>query len=550
MPTPATPSAQNNSAANFLAQTPWLAQMREVDSGMTSVDRKAAAQQLLVLLRDYYVHLPLKRSSLGIDPVQETALLIDETDYIRGDTDYFSRLMDIVNRLRDRHTAVRLPSPWLDMVAFLPFALESYFDATGRHLIVSKSMTDLGDPNFVNGVEVTHWNGTPIRRYVESLSWKSPGANPFARIAVTLRSLTARPLGYMLPPDEDWVQISYRALDGSLRTAMSPWFVYLPQAGSAAGAANSQAQAGVAALQGLDRNTLVVNGSWYDLYTAKGAAVAAAPSPGTGAADPFANIARWQALHTPQGDFGYLRLFSFDTQDPAAFVQRFAEVLGSLPAQGLILDLRANPGGTIPAGEALMGLFTTDDVSAQPVSFRNTSAVRRLGGLPAFAKWRRSLDMQYETGEIFTQGYSLGPESTLPRPITYRGPVVLIIDALCYSTTDFFTAGMQDNGLAAIIGVDPVTGAGGANVWNHRLLAQFVAQSGGSDIEPMPSNLDIDISMRRSIRVGPNEGLPVEGAGVFAEIPYQLTRRDILEQNQDLIDFATQVLAQAVQRRR
>jgi C-terminal processing protease CtpA/Prc len=149
--------------------------------------------------------------------------------------------------------------------------------------------------------------------------------------------------------------------------------------------------------------------------------------------------------------------------------------------------------------------------------------------------------MHLETGEIFSQGFPLTQTTLGPRGV-YNGKVVLIVDALCYSTTDFFAAGMQDNGLATIIGVDPVTGAGGGNVWNHDLLQQFAAQAGGPTVR-FPRNIEIDVAIRRSIRVGPNEGLPVEGLGVFADVPYQMTARDVLSNNEDLINFSTQVLA-------
>ena len=48
---------------------------------------------------------------------------------------------------------------------------------------------------------------------------------------------------------------------------------------------------------------------------------------------------------------------------------------------------------------------------------------------------------------------------------TYQGPVVLIIDALCYSTTDIFAAGFQHHGIGTILGVSANTGGGDANVW-------------------------------------------------------------------------------------
>lgn len=151
------------------------------------------------------------------------------------------------------------------------------------------------------------------------------------------------------------------------------------------------------------------------------------------------------------------------------------------------------------------------------------------------------MNIQVETGSVFSQGFPItldeGPSNI------YSGRVLIIIDALCYSATDFFVAGMQDNGLATILGTAPITGAGGANVWNHSTLAYLVQKSGGSDIEHMPFNLDIDIAMRRSTRIGKNKGLPVEGLGVRAEYVYHLTQNDVLGKNEDLINFASRLLS-------
>ncbi|GLQ53945.1 S41 family peptidase [Devosia nitrariae] len=524
-------------AEDLYSQSLLLAGARDLASA-TSVDHwDLVARQLVVLLDQFYVHLPLKRSSLGVDPVQDARLLVDEVPFMPSDVEFFRRVFNILIRLRDRHTAIRLPSPWRDMVAYLPFAVESYFDQAGRHLVVSKIMADTGDAEFGPGVEITHWNGTPIRRHIEALSWNTEGANPFARVAIALRSLTARPLGYMPQPDEDWVTITYRSNKGAHRSVSVPWRIYFPETGSAASIANVTASANRVLFQGVDRNTLIINNTWYDLFTRATPATERA-----GASDLFDDIVQAKTVATPSGEWGYLRIFSFEVPDPAGFVNRVAGLLSQLPQNGLIVDVRANPGGSIPAGEGLMRLFTGRVVESAPVSFRNTQAVRRLGGLSPFLAWKHSLDMQYETGDVFSQGFALTPDEIGPRGV-YSGRVVVIIDALCYSTTDFFAAGMQDNGLAEILGVDPVTGAGGANVWNHGVLGQFAAQGGGSDIQPLPSNIDIDLSVRRSTRVGPSLGLPLEGLGVFADHQYQLTRRDVLENNEDLIAFAGGILA-------
>ena len=70
-------------------------------------------------------------------------------------------------------------------------------------------------------------------------------------------------------------------------------------------------------------------------------------------------------------EFGYIRLFSFDVEDPDGFVREFARVLKSdrFPQGGLIIDARSNGGGQIRAGERLLQLFTPRRIKPNYSSF-------------------------------------------------------------------------------------------------------------------------------------------------------------------------------------
>ena len=61
----------------------------------------------------------------------------------------------------------------------------------------------------------------------------------------------------------------------------------------------------------------------------------------------------FRTISTPHGEFGYLRIYSFRV-DPAAFVAEVVRIVRLLPQNGLIVDVRGNPGGRIPAGERLL----------------------------------------------------------------------------------------------------------------------------------------------------------------------------------------------------
>lgn len=535
----------------FWNTLPLLASTRNLGIGLSTEERQLIALQTLVALNDYYVHLPQKISALAINPIQQARLLIDDAKYILEDLEFFKRVQAIFTQLRDRHTSFTLPAPWKNMFAILPFTPESYWAGNQRKVVVSKIAMDFGDPEFKPGVEITHWNSIPIGTYIQNLSWETSGAHPWARIAVSMRSLTIRPLAYMQPPDEDWVNLTYRSSSG-YKSIVIPWKIYIPEQDSGAGQASAPVSGAASILQGVDDNTLLINGALQDLYarndSERTSRVFKDVNKGAAVADNeplLKNNLFYSQVNTKSGTFGYIRIFSFDAPDIVQFITGFADILKSLPQNGLIIDVRSNPGGTIPSGEGIVQLFSDQPILPSPVTFRNTQNVRTLVNSSDYLSlWQRSVNMLLDTGQVFSQGFSLTDvKQVQPIGRVYKGKIVLIIDALCYSTTDFFAAAMQDNGIAKIVGVDPITGAGGANVWTYQVLADFVNKDAGTSLLPLPRGVDINLSMRQALRVGPNAGLPMEGVGVSADYFYNLTERDVLSNNEDLIEYTSTILS-------
>jgi hypothetical protein len=119
------------------------------------------------------------------------------------------------------------------------------------------------------------------------------------------------------------------------------------------------------------------------------------------------------------------------------------------------------------------------------------------------------------------------------------------VDGLCYSATDIFAAGFQDHGIGPVLGVDEQTGGGGANVWSHSLLRALmpVDEVNSSPYTPLPHGAGLRLAVRRTLRVGPNEGLVLEDYGVRPDVVHRMTRADLLEHNVDLIRRAVALLA-------
>jgi hypothetical protein len=157
------------------------------------------------------------------------------------------------------------------------------------------------------------------------------------------------------------------------------------------------------------------------------------------------------------------------------------------------------------------------------------------------------------TGAVYSQAVPITEPASANRVgQVYQGPVVLIVDALCYSATDMFAAGFRDHAIGTVLGTAGNTGAGGANVWTHELLRILLdsprpgpGASPANPFVPLPRGAGMRVSVRRTTRVGALEGAPVEDLGVEPDVRHRMTRADILEGNVDLLERAAGLLREA-----
>ena len=153
--------------------------------------------------------------------------------------------------------------------------------------------------------------------------------------------------------------------------------------------------------------------------------------------------------------------------------------------------MRGNGGGIIFAGEMLLQLLTPRRIEGERLQFISTPlnlemCRRHAGGSGIdLSPWVESLEESLQTGAVYSRAFPITPDELVNgQGQRYHGPVVLITDARCYSTTDIFAAGFQDHEVGIILGVDGNTGAGGANVWTHGLLSQLMQPGGSGQTTP------------------------------------------------------------------
>jgi Peptidase family S41 len=524
---------------------------------LTDEDRKLIVRQALILLDQNYAHLPLKKAMHSIDPVQRLRVLLQALEMTPpsrqlSEVEFHAEMTDIFTSIRDLHTNYLLPAPFNEMTAFLPFMVEDYVDHGKRRYLVSHVAEGFRHPTFRPGVEVVYWNGTPIDRAVANNAQRYAGSNPDARHARGVQTLTTRALIIAPPPDEEWVVVGYRTNAGKLADVRLDWQVNPPLPASVDAQITSvRAAAGL----GLDLEQEIVQRVRKSLFAPqvvdaeKTAARKAIRGVLADLESGMPNVFEARKVTTPSGTFGYLRVRTFSVFPPENFINEFIRLITALPPRGLILDVRGNGGGVINAGEFALQTLTPRRIEPEPFQFINSplnlDICRRNGkdsNWTDLSAWVESMQQALQTGAAFSAGFPVSdPEMCNAIGQKYFGPVVLITDGLCYSTTDIFASGFQDHDIGPVLGVAGSTGAGGANVWEHQYFASDILP--GSVYQPLPNGAGMRVAIRRTLRVGRRAGAPVEDLGVIADERHDLTRNDLLKGNVDLINRAGKLLA-------
>ena len=513
-------------------------------------DREVIVDQAIMLLRNYYVHLPTKIEIYKIDPIWRLNTLKATLSSLQNDWVFHEALSHIFAELHDLHTQYSLPAPFPTTAALLPFKVGAYADSGQTRYVVTDIQDSFVAPlDFKRGTEVLTWGGLPITDAVAAAAARTGGTSQEARLARGLASMTIRPLERQLPPEAPDLIITYRTEQGE-NSLTCPWRVVCVDLENRVPT--------LARFTNLDHEGELRRRASKKAYHQK---VIQAEKTRAKTGEPQSPYPGPETLktHLPSifharridgTQVGYIRIFSFavpgDHRDIETVVGRFAcefvRLIEKLPQQGLIVDVRGNGGGIMPMAEGILQTLTAKRITPQPLELRVTPAVVGLSKTePDLSDYVASLGQE-------GAGYSAALPMSKPEWCNnlgqkYRGPVVLIIDARCYSATDAFAAGFQDHAIGPILGTSRATGAGGANVWT---LPDFPAEAGL--VQPLPGGASLRVALRRTRRVGLRHGDLVEDVGVKADETHAVTRRDVLEGDADLIAHAVSMLRSADRR--
>jgi hypothetical protein len=430
-------------------------------------DRQSLLSQLSFALDRFYVHLPRKKAIYGFDPVRALALLRLRVDVLT-DAEFHESLVEIIARVRDRHVMFYGRAPY-GVAAALPFTIETCWDGGDKIYVVTG--VDVG-PSFQFlkiGARISHWNGIPVDRYVRLTANVFDGGNEAASLARSVAFLTHRPLTQFGPPLEAWVDLRF-SVDGVVAEERFAWKGF---DGTSA-----------PSYPALGRNPTGFGGDLLlmDLQNARRIRSAPQTFDGTPPVQPVSpppgvpvirgsganGVFDYGTITTSRDTFAYLRFWSFRADGVDDLVNALAPVLATLPQNGLVFDMRGNTGGYIAAGERILQLFSAQPIVPARFQFRITDTTRAMAeASDEFARWRPSFVEAFGTGEEYTRGIAIEGDdadyNTVGRK--YAGAVILISDALAFSTADIFAAGFIDNRVGKVICTDANMAAAGGNNW-------------------------------------------------------------------------------------
>jgi Peptidase family S41 len=187
-------------------------------------------------------------------------------------------------------------------------------------------------------------------------------------------------------------------------------------------------------LIGLDLNTEMLQGIKKRLFApaafererrmaAEARAPMAQPVADDTSLDPRRPELRVRTVTTAHGTFGHLRIDTFlmkdlhpDNPDVGVDIKEFIDevqrLLPLMPKQGLILDVRGNPGEYVKAAETLLQFLTPRRIQPEPTQFISTRMAAELcEQVRGLQPWGASINASIETGAQYSSAI---PSTTKP----------------------------------------------------------------------------------------------------------------------------------------
>lgn len=517
-------------------------------------DRQTILRTAALIIRQVNPHRFFHLNFLKVNPAKELINLKNLLP-IRNFTnvEFHEKVRDIFQSMDDFHTVYQRPDPLQRSAASLGFTLSEFYDSgdtTSPRYVVSDVIPETGFGDFEVGVEVMTYNGLPVRQAIRLAGKSGYSANPAAQEAEGILALTFKSFYTdQIPSADDQPRITYIDLNGNLKNITLPW-VYVQNPPEPMKEASTN----------LSKPSLLW-GDFTNLHT---------PPLGTFPKSVWMSKNRInitvrgnlsesveaEIIKTNVGDIGRL-LIKFFPPLSMDILQEYRRILKLMPEKGLILDLRGNIGGRLDLLRAVLELCSGIEIPLVLSNYRASRLTTKLvlGSIPndttideSMISFNGTLGVDIVglrtaliTGERFTGPTENGLFSRFDKrqQRVYNGPIIGVIDARTYSAGDVFASLVVDTGLFELVGTANATGGGGATVVSYSTMSGLFPQF----LKPLPDvGVDFTSSAVRYYRSGNSSGLLVENIGVAPNVQYFPTRRDVLEDDRDLMEFLSKRL--------
>ncbi len=385
-------------------------------------------------------------------------------------------MIRIFTVIEDAHTVYIAPQPLRSSLALIPFSVREFYDEGGNRKFIVTDVAigaKFSNPLFKKGVEIVKWNGLPIQEAVRRLGTDSFGNNPDSKLMFGIRKLTARDLAIEELPRTRNVTFDFLADDGIPKSVSVPW-IY---------SRLSPAVMAMMGTRGARFTDTIGNVSMPELFENVNLSKSVPPATATNGSNLPVNVLvkndiSGKLASTKSGKFGIITLFGFSGRRATAIAREFARLLlFTVPKDGVVIDVRQNPGGLLLLCQGIVPFFSNKTVFPITLSFRATrfllEAARGVFG-KTFVISDDDVTRTKQFGNLFFNRFLFFLEQinaySGPR---YPGPVIVLTDAETYSCGDMFASTVKDNAAGLLVGMHNTTGGGGSTVRTASSLRNF-----------------------------------------------------------------------------
>jgi len=501
-----------------LSLTPSLAPTALSAAPLTHEEMKEDLEQLFTLYEKNYGLFKWKAEHLGLDFNELTTRYRAQMESVQTEREFFQLISTYITEFKDPHLSF---SPTEERVAFLGFGV--------RH-VENKAIIDRINRNSVPqsifpyelGTELISIDGATVEKMVAAGRRLEASGNEKSTVAMLYRLMTVRlPHWGPFPSGNATIVVKPAGSDQEVTTII-PWII------------RGRALPGMDQYAGGDVPSELTKETrfrspLYDLLETTGLN----PQRGDPAEFEGAKIVNKKdflaaILDTPAGPVGYVQIPSFSpSQGVEKALKQYKKVFKEMwVTNGMVLDLRDNPGGSLFYGYAMASMLTDKPLVTPTFGLRPTRK-----NIVDYRSWAQSassaaeqaalknvvtaLESAFESGETMTDFMPLdGLAVVNPDPdVQYTKPIVILTTELNASMGDIWPAMMQDNGRALLFGAN-TQGAGGA-----------VVPAGPLTNSEARLTMTVNMVMRQN-------GQPIENLGTAPDVPFELSIADIRTGNQ------------------